>query len=133
MTRVTSNWHVSIQYQPSNVVSAQAVESLGAGSPRTSETNALTAAGQGGGGLLLCWYVDFIDPEQWKDEDHFAHIQRLGWVSPEKAAAIRREGEQVIERIERKSRPFDEPWPSWRVNPSWPRPALPDDWATVPA
>jgi len=112
---------------------------------------------QGGGGPLLCWYVDFIDPVrrtgdgfvtwdlsldivvapnmrwQWKDEDHFAHIQRLGWVSPEKATAIRREGERVIERIERKSRPFDEPWPSWRINPPWPKPALPDDWATVPA
>jgi hypothetical protein len=112
---------------------------------------------RGGGGPLLCWYVDFIDPVrrtsggfvtwdlsldivvapdlrwQWKDEDHFAHIQRLGWVSPEKAAAIRHEGERVIERIERKSRPFDEPWPSWRVDPAWPQPVLPDDWATAPA
>jgi hypothetical protein len=42
----TSNRHVSIQYQPSNVVSAQAVGSLGAGSPSTSETNSLTAAAQ---------------------------------------------------------------------------------------
>lgn len=111
---------------------------------------------RGGGGPFICWYVDFIDPVrrvrdgfvtwdlsldivvapnlhwQWKDEDHFAHIQRLGWVTPEKAAAIRREGERVIKKIERKSHPFDESWPSWRVDQSWPQPVLFDDWATVP-
>ncbi|HEY1707922.1 MAG TPA: DUF402 domain-containing protein [Rhizomicrobium sp.] len=111
---------------------------------------------KGGGGPFLCWYIDFIDPMrragggfvtwdlsldivvapnlrwQWKDEDHFERIQALGWVSPEKAAAMRREGERIIEKIERKTRPFDESWPSWRPDPAWTTPVLPDNWAIVP-
>ena len=107
-------------------------------------------------GRFLCWYVDLQDairrvpggivtwdrsldivvtPDlqwRWKDEDHFQRIQELGWITPEEAATIRAEGEMVIERIGKRQRPFDEPWPEWHPDPTWPIPKLPSDWAIIP-
>ncbi|HEY5106565.1 MAG TPA: DUF402 domain-containing protein [Caulobacteraceae bacterium] len=107
-----------------------------------------------GGGPFLCWYVDMQAPFRragggvvtwdqaldvvvapdlrwtWKDEDHVARMPSLGWITPDEAAAVRREGRRVIERIERREFPFSEPWPTWRPDPSWPIPVLPNDWAT---
>ena len=109
-----------------------------------------------GGGDFLCWYVNLQDPLvrvpggfltcdraldivvgpdlrwQWKDEDHLARLVELGWVSADDAAALRAEGERVIERIERRLPPFSEPWPEWRPDPSWTVPSLPDHWDVVP-
>lgn len=65
---------------------------------------------------------------RWKDEDHFALLQDLGILSPVEADSVRREGEAVIADIEARQTPFDEPWPKWRPDPSWPKPQLPDDW-----
>lgn len=67
----------------------------------------------------------------WKDEDHLARTQELGWYGPAEAAEIRAEGERVIERIENCLAPFSEPWPDWRPDPSWRIPPLPDDWAGI--
>jgi hypothetical protein len=105
---------------------------------------------------FICWYVDLEEPTRraggglvtfdrsldivvgpdrrwrWKDEDHFAHIQRFGWITPERAAELRAEGERVLRRIEAVEPPFDDSWLNWRPDPAWPLPELPDDWATVP-
>ena len=117
---------------------------------------AISAMYRGGGGPFLCWYIDLIEPWrragggivtmdltldivagpdlswQMKDEDHFARIQELGWITPDEARAIRRNADLVIARIESKAAPFNEPWPTWRPDPTWPMPVLPDDWAVVP-
>jgi hypothetical protein len=117
---------------------------------------AVTAMFEGGGPLRF-WYIDLIEPIrragggvvtwdlsldivatpdlqwQWKDEDHFARLQELNWITADKAADIRRETEKVIERIESNSSPFNEGWASWRPDPAWTMPVLPDDWAIVPA
>lgn len=109
-----------------------------------------------GDGPFLGWYIDLQDPLRrvpgglvtwdrsldivvtpdlrwrWKDEDHFARLQELGWLTAAEAATIRAEGERVIERIEHCAPPFGEPWPHRRPDPTWPIPALPDDWAHVP-
>jgi hypothetical protein len=106
------------------------------------------------GGQFLCWYTDiqrpfrragggFVTWDQaldivagpdlrwrWKDEDHLARMPALGWITDDEAAEVRREGQRVIERIERRDAPFGEDWPNWRHDPAWPVPALPEDWAT---
>lgn len=118
--------------------------------------HAVWARWAAGGRDFLGWYVDLQDPLypvpgglvtwdrsldivvapdlswRWKDEDHFARIQELGWISPTRASAVREEGERVIERIERRTRPFDEPWPLWRPKPTWSPLEVPGNWATVP-
>jgi hypothetical protein len=109
---------------------------------------------QEGGGPFLCWYVDMqapfrrtrgglvtrdqaldivVDPGfrwRWKDEDHLRRMVALGWIAQEQAAEVRREGERVVERIESRDAPFNADWPSWRPDPDWLIPILPDDWAT---
>jgi predicted RNA-binding protein associated with RNAse of E/G family len=77
--------------------------------------------------LLDVW----IDPDRgwrWKDEDELAEAVELGLFTPAKADAIRAEGERAIERIEAWSTPFDEGWETWRPDPDWPLPELPDSW-----
>ncbi len=105
---------------------------------------------------FICWYIDLeeptrraggglvtfdrsldivVDPDRrwrWKDEDHFAHIQRFGWITPERAEELRAEGERVVRRIEAKEPPFGDSWLDWRPDPSWAPPELPADWARVP-
>ena len=122
--------------------------------PGTSHS--VTAMYHGGGGPFICWYVDLMEPFRrvpggivvndqhldiligpdlswrWKDEDHLARSVELGWTSQAHADALRHEGERVIASLKSKSAPFNEPWPSWRADPAWPLPELPDDWATVP-
>ncbi len=117
----------------------------------------VTAMYHGGGGPFICWYVDLMEPFRrvpggivindlhldivigpdlrwrWKDEDHLARSVELGWMSQADADALRREGETVIASLKNPAPPFSEPWPSWRADPAWPLPELPDDWATVPA
>jgi hypothetical protein len=105
---------------------------------------------------FICWYVDLEEPTRraggglvtfdrsldivagpdrrwrWKDEDHFAHIQRFGWITSERAAELRAEGERVIRCIEAREPPFNDEWLGWRPDPAWPIPELPVDWAAIP-
>jgi hypothetical protein len=69
----------------------------------------------------------------WKDEDEAAARVEHGIDSAEFAAAVRAEGARVIELIERRAEPFGGEWPSWRPQPSWGVPALPEGWSEVPA
>jgi hypothetical protein len=118
--------------------------------------HAVTAMFHGGGGPFICWYVDLQEPFhrvpdgivtcdqsldivigedrrwRWKDEDHLARSVKLGWRTQAQADAIRREGEGVIAALERGAAPFNGAWPTWRADPDWPVPELPDDWASVP-
>ena len=69
---------------------------------------------------------------RWKDEDEAAARVEHGVDSAEFAAAVRAEGERVVELIERRAPPFGEDWPSWRPDPAWSVPELPEGWAEVP-
>jgi hypothetical protein len=65
-----------------------------------------------------------------KDEDKFERLVALGPFNKEVGEAIRREAAAVIADVEARRSPFDEPWPDWRPDTTWPTPALPPDWAT---
>jgi predicted RNA-binding protein associated with RNAse of E/G family len=80
-----------------------------------------------------CWYVQLQDPIletptgletmdhaldvvvepdgswEWKDEDDFAELQRLGAFTPSQAAAVRAEGQRVIA-----AHPWPTGWEHWR-------------------
>lgn len=107
-------------------------------------------------GKFRNWYVDFQDPIRrvkdgivtfdraldivispdmnwrWKDEVHFQRIQELGWISSKMTRQIDKERAIVVNRIEQNLKPFCEPWPGWRPDPTWPIPQLPKNWAWVP-
>lgn len=72
-----------------------------------------------------------VEPDgawRWKDEDELAAAVEIGRFTAEEAAAMRAEGERVIERIDSRAWPFDAGYEHWRPDPSWPIPAMPDDW-----
>lgn len=64
----------------------------------------------------------------WKDEPEFAALIEAGKIRPEKARMVRDEGLRVIQRIEARAWPFNEPWPEWRPDPSWTVPQIRDYW-----
>jgi hypothetical protein len=69
---------------------------------------------------------------RWKDEDEFEEAQAKGILTPKQAAAIRAEGERALERLLARKAPFDEPWESWRPDPSWRRPQIMEGWDRLP-
>jgi hypothetical protein len=64
---------------------------------------------------------------RWKDEDEFAEAIELGIISPQKAKAIRAEGERAAKWIQSGKSPFNR-WVNWRPDPAWKAPILPDGW-----
>jgi len=68
-------------------------------------------------------------PPRWKDEDEFAVTTGLAgfWTAAE-AAVIRAEGERLMAHAGAGLFPFDHTWTSFRPDPSWPLPNLPDAW-----
>ncbi len=110
-----------------------------------------------GHGDLTCWYVNLEEPLRrtpngfdymdqtldvvispdfsewhWKDEDELAEAVRLGLISEPRAKELRAEGERVVASMEARQPPFDADWPSWRPDPCWPTPELPEGWDDLP-
>ncbi|WP_244905226.1 DUF402 domain-containing protein [Streptomyces agglomeratus] len=106
----------------------------------------------GHGRRLRNWYVNFehptrrteagfdtfdltvdlvVDPGltgwQWKDEDEYAHVRRLGIVTDTEHQAVNAARGQVLATLEERSGPFTDAvaWSAWRWNPAWPAPRLP--------
>ena len=69
---------------------------------------------------------------RWKDDDEMALRVEQGVFSAEFAAAVRAEGERVIDALERRASPFSDGWEQWTPDPGWGIPALPDSWDQVP-
>jgi len=68
----------------------------------------------------------WIDPDgnwRWLDEDELAEAVEHGFIGTDEAAAIRAEGERVIEAW-----PFPTGWENWGPDPAWPLPTFPPDW-----
>lgn len=71
-----------------------------------------------------------VDPDlsrlTWKDKDEYAHVRRLGIVTDTEHQAVDDARARVLAMIEERSNPFaDAEWTSWRWDPAWPAPSLP--------
>ena len=78
--------------------------------------------------------IDYVDDKldlvvspdgsvRWKDEDELELAAELGLLD---AAEVRAEAERVLA-----APPWPSGWEEWRPDPSWPTPAMPDDWDVV--
>ena len=67
----------------------------------------------------------------WRRGDDLEQAVDAGWISADDGRRVRSEGERVIERAARREYPFDGELISWRPDPAWPIPELPDDWAAI--
>jgi hypothetical protein len=104
-------------------------------------------------GVFRGWYVDAVEPmietalgwdacDQeldvvvspdlsswwWKDEAELDERVDRGFISRARAEELRAELVEVIADIEAGRGVFAEPWPSWRPDPSWAIPSLPERW-----
>jgi hypothetical protein len=68
---------------------------------------------------------------RWKDEDDLAESIRRGVIPAEEEPRLRADGERAVRRIVDREPPFDRDWNSWRPDPSWPVPVLPEGWDRV--
>lgn len=68
----------------------------------------------------------------WKDEDELAWAVEEGRCTPERAGAIRREGERALAAIRRGDPPFHEDWEHWRPDPDWRTAEMPPGWRSEP-
>ena len=66
---------------------------------------------------------------RWKDEDDLAAMVKAGAFDPAYAEAIWESGRQAARAVERRGRPFCDPWPEWTPPAEWGAPRLPDNWA----
>ena len=104
---------------------------------------------------FLGWYVDILLPLRrtpmgfdtrdlvldiviapdrtwhWKDEDELAWFQEQGLRTAQEVSAIWKEAERAVGLLEAGDPIFSETWVSWRPNPAWTIPSLPDEWSRV--
>jgi predicted RNA-binding protein associated with RNAse of E/G family len=101
----------------------------------------------------LCWYVNLQDPLRrtaigfdsmdhvldivfspdktswrWKDEDQLEELVAYGMISPEKAMAVRAEGERVIGLFHANRSPLCDGWEHWSPPAGWGVPEMGEDW-----
>lgn len=69
---------------------------------------------------------------EWKDVDEFDQAIAHGRLTRAEADEVRAEGRRVIETVERWAAPFNEGWETFRPDPTWPLPTLPQDWNREP-
>jgi hypothetical protein len=70
---------------------------------------------------------------RWKDEDEYAQARRLGLIGDAEHRRVERARERAVALVESGDGPLARDWSAWRVPPSWPYPALPEDTLEVPA
>jgi hypothetical protein len=70
---------------------------------------------------------------QWKDEDEYAHVRRLGIVTDTEHQAVDAARDEVLAMLAERSGPFADAaaWSAWRWKPAWPAPRLPQLEAAV--
>ncbi len=81
--------------------------------------------------LMLDILVERDRSWRWKDEDEFDALVTASLIDAAEAAQVRDAGRHVIRDIEANAPPFSEPWHSWRPDPGWPLPELPQGWDRV--
>ncbi|MFI9311321.1 DUF402 domain-containing protein [Streptomyces triculaminicus] len=72
-----------------------------------------------------------VDPDltswQWKDEDEYAHVRRLGIITDTEHQAVDAARAQALAMLAERAGPFADAaaWSTWRWNPAWSAPSLP--------
>ena len=66
---------------------------------------------------------------EWKDVDEFADARTAGVMPAELLDAVQRTGDETIPIIETRGWPFDAGLETWRPDPAWEIPELPENWA----
>ncbi|WP_330343237.1 hypothetical protein [Streptomyces sp. NBC_00557] len=63
---------------------------------------------------------------QWKDEDEYAHVRRLGIVTDTEHQAVDAARDEVLAMLAERLGPFADAaaWSAWRWKPAWPAPRL---------
>ena len=65
---------------------------------------------------------------RWKDEEELDGWVARGRFTRDEVAEIRAEGARVAAELDAGSRWWDETWATWKPDPAWPMPELPDGW-----
>ena len=63
--------------------------------------------------------------------DEFDLFRACGLIDPTTAERILPDADSVIARIENDESPSNSAWPTWRPDPLWPIPKLPEGWETI--
>jgi predicted RNA-binding protein associated with RNAse of E/G family len=68
---------------------------------------------------------------RWKDRDEFEQILARGIFEADLGDQVIAEARSVIDDLEHRRPPFDGDWPTWRPDPAWDLPSLPDGWDRI--
>lgn len=68
---------------------------------------------------------------RWKDEDELAESIGRGLIPATHEPKLRDAAVGAVGRILDREPPFDRDWTTWRPDPSWPVPELPEGWERV--
>jgi hypothetical protein len=76
-------------------------------------------------------YLDLVagpdgDDWRWKDEDELAWVVEQGRIDASRAVQIRADGERAVQAV-RKLGSLDQ-WKTWRPDPRWHIPTVPERW-----
>jgi hypothetical protein len=83
--------------------------------------------------LKLDVILEFDGTWRWKDEDELAEAIARGLIPARDEARLRADGERAVGQIVGKEPPFHRDWTTWRPDPAWPTPSLPDGWDRLSA
>ena len=78
--------------------------------------------------LMLDIVVDVQGRWRWKDEDELQMMLDRSLLSVADETRIREEAAMVLARVEAREEPFAGHWRTWRPDPTWAGPVLPDGW-----
>lgn len=120
---------------------------------RTSEAHSVSLFWHDAEDRFHWWYIDFVSPLRrtragfdfvdhgidlildpdmaswrWKDADELDWYVEHGRYTSAEARAIREEGDRAVAQLRGERERFER-WRSWRPDPAWPLPSLPDGWA----
>lgn len=65
----------------------------------------------------------------WKDEDEWEGAGKHGLLDRDLLVRVRAEGERIMDDVAARRWPFDRSLESWRPDPAWTVPEMPDNWA----
>lgn len=80
--------------------------------------------------ILDIWVKADLSGWSWQDEDELEEAVAARLVTKEKAATLYAEGKAAVTLLQSGKSPFND-WVTWRPDPSWQVPVLPDGWDVI--